>query len=115
MNSYIVNFAAYTFAMIGFIALALYIYKKSMFSISVSDKNKNFLKVENSLKLSAAKTIYVLKAGEEKFLIAGDATNTTLLAKLSDTNKSEIINCDAKEKVSDLSVIKKQIQRINRG
>ena len=30
MNSYIVNFATYVFAMIGFIVLILFVYKKAM-------------------------------------------------------------------------------------
>ncbi len=114
MNSYLVNFAVYTFAMIGFIALALFIYKKSMYSAS-DCKNKDFLRVENSLRLSAAKTIYVLKAGSEKFLIAGDAANTTMLAKLNDNNTAENLEAICKEKITGISAVKKQAQRISRG
>ncbi|MCD7780131.1 MAG: flagellar biosynthetic protein FliO [Candidatus Gastranaerophilales bacterium] len=114
MNSYLINFTVYTFAMIGFIALALFVYKKSMYSASVS-KDKDFLKVENSLRLSAAKTIYVLKAGDEKFLIAGDAANTTMLAKLNNTLAADKTSFPIKEKTSGISIIKQQMQRISRG
>ncbi len=88
MNSYMINFATYAFAMIGFILTVLFIYKKST-NISASQNKKNFLQVENSLKISPVKTIYVIKAGSEKFLIAGDTANTTMLAKLESNNYEE--------------------------
>lgn len=81
MNSYILHFGIYTLAMIGFIAIALYVYKKSVFT-GIQTRDKDFLTVENYLKLSPTKTVYVIKAGEEKFLIAGDSSCTTMLAKL---------------------------------
>ncbi len=90
MNGYIINFLVYTMAMIGFITLALIIYKKSV-NINTGTMNKDFLKVENFLRLSASKTIYVIKAGNEKFLIAADMSNTTMLAKLSNENRYEEI------------------------
>ena len=82
MNQYLIHFATYTFAMIGFIVIALFIYKKAMYT-PINSKNKDFLKIDTSMKLSASKTVYVISAGEEKFLIAGDSTNTTMLAKLN--------------------------------
>lgn len=115
MNSYIMNFAIYTFAMIGFIVIALYIYKKSMYSVNDS-KNREFLTVENSLKLSATKTIYVIKAGSEKFLIAGDASNTTMLSKLDDSNiLQDSIQQANQDKITDLPSFKKLAQKLNRG
>ena len=117
MNSYLINFAIYTLAMIGFIVMALFVYKKSI-NIKSGSKNKEFLQVENSLRLSATKTIYVIKAGNEKFLIAGDPASTTMLSKL-DGNKNienygnETIN--KKEKVTEFSTLKELTQRINRG
>ncbi len=85
MNSYIIHFATYTLAMIGFIVIAVYIYKKTMYT-GAAQGDKNYLKIENALRLSASKTVYVLKAGSEKFLIAADSSNTTLLAKLNENN-----------------------------
>ena len=111
MNSYLIHFATYTFAMIGFIGVALFIYKKAMFS-PIQNKNREFLKVENALRLSSSKTIYVIKAGNEKFLIAGDTSNTTMLAKLdkSSTDNFEIYNSD---NVTEIPTIKNLVQKMN--
>ncbi len=101
MNSYIINFATYTFAMIGFIALILYVYKKSVYN-TLNVKNKNYLNVENILRLSPAKTIYIIKAGTERFLIAGDNSTTTMLAKLDKDNLPEdTITSGENEKVNN--------------
>lgn len=51
-------------------------------------KNKNELDIENALNLSPRKTIYIVKAGNEKFLIASDAERTTFLAKLDASGKT---------------------------
>ena len=110
MNGYLVQFTAYTFAMIGFIAMALFVYKKAMYSNSTS-KNKDFLAVENSLRLSATKTVYVIKAGNEKFLIAGDSANTTMLAKLDNDDKI----CSSGANISEIPSIKRVQQRLSRG
>ncbi len=76
-------------AMIGFIAAALYVYKKTMTGDQTA-RDKGYLKVENYMKLSPTKTLYVIKAGSERFLIAGDSSNTTMLSKLDENNKPEI-------------------------
>lgn len=116
MNSYLVNFAIYTLAMIGFIGMALFVYKKSVYSTS-KVKGKEFLQVENSLRLSATKTVYVIKAGTEKFLIAGDPANTTMLAKLNANQTIENAEYDLsdRDKIAEFSTMKKLAQRINRG
>ncbi len=88
MSGYIMNFAIYLMAMLGFIVLAVFVYKKSLNFNSIKG-SKEFLSVENALRLSASKTIYVIKAGEEKFLIASDAATTTMLSKL---NNDETFN-----------------------
>ena len=44
-----------------------------------------------------SKTIYVLKAGNERFLIAGDSANTTMLAKLNNDNNEETLQSKEKE------------------
>ena len=112
MNGYIVNFAVYTMAMIGFVVMALYIYKKAKYTTS-DLKNKNFLQVESLLKLSPVKSIYVIKAGKERFLIAGDSANTTMLAKLVEDNTiSEEIKTT---NVMNFTAIKDTIKKINRG
>ena len=107
MNGYILHFAVYTFAMIGFIAMALVIYKKSMYCSNTS-KQKEMLNVENVLKLSATKILYVIKAGEERFLIAGDSANTTMLSKLEHYNP---IHQNNVENITEI----KSLKMINRG
>ncbi|MBR2524989.1 flagellar biosynthetic protein FliO [bacterium] len=82
MGHYILHFSIYTMAMIGLIFFALFIYKK--FSITtMSLKRKGIIKVEDALGLSPRKTLYIIKAGEEKFLIAADLDKTTLISKLN--------------------------------
>lgn len=91
MGHYLVNFTAYTLAMVGIICLCLLVYKKSF--IDIGDKAKpDFLRVENSLNLSARKTIYVIKAGDEKFLVASDVDKTTFLAKLGEKQQAQESN-----------------------
>lgn len=80
---YISNFIVYFLAMIGIIILALYVYKK--FSISsFSTRRTNSLKIEDTLSLSPRKTLFVVRDGNERFLIAADLERTTLISKLED-------------------------------
>lgn len=83
MAHYLINFAAYTLAMVGLICLCLLVYKKSFLDAGNKEKT-DFLKIENALNISARKSLYVVKAGEEKFLIASDIDKTTFLAKLGE-------------------------------
>ncbi len=89
MGLYLVNFMAYTLAMIGIIFVCLMIYKKTMLNVG-ENKTPEYLKIENALNLSARKTIYVVKAGDEKFLIASDVDKTTFLAKLNDRKEESV-------------------------
>lgn len=112
MNGYLAHFLIYTMAMIGFIVLALYVYKKSSVH-TMQAGSREYLKIENALRLTPGKTIYVIKAGTERFLIAGDAQNTTMLSKLSEDNIPE-------KKEPEISGIKKfisseTIQQLYRG
>lgn len=113
MNSYFTHFAVYTFAMIGFIVMVLFVYKKTVYS-QADNLNKNFLKVENVLKLSPTKTVYVIKAGTERFLVAGDSGNTTMLAKL-DENNVNIPDVSENEKSVEVFSLKEILKKINRG
>ena len=80
---YISNFIVYFLTMIGIIILALYVYKK--FSISsFSIRRNNSLKIEDTLSLSPRKTLFVIRDGNERFLIAADLERTTLISKLED-------------------------------
>ena len=85
---YLTNFIVYTLAMVGVVMLALFIFKAST-SSGIKAKSK-FLKVHDSLSLGPRKTLYIVSAGEEKFLIAGDVDKTSLISKLeTSTEKVE--------------------------
>lgn len=81
MGGYLASFIIYTAAMIGVIFIAVLAYKK--FSFSGVSKSK-FLSVEDCINLSPRKNLYVIKAGNEKFLVASDVERTTLISKLGD-------------------------------
>ncbi len=82
MSTYLIQFGIYTMAMVGAIFLCLIVFKKTMVN-SRCTGNDSELKIENALNLSQRKTLYVIKAGDEKFLIAADAERTTFLSKLN--------------------------------
>lgn len=84
MSGYLAGFTVYTLAMTGLIFLAFIVAKKAMNYRSISGQKEQFLSIENCLDLGARKSIYVLRAGEEKFLVASDAEKTTFLTKLQD-------------------------------
>ena len=77
---YLANFIVYTLAMVGVIMVAVLVFKATT-SNSVKGTTK-ILKVQDSLSLAPRKTLYVVSAGNEKFLIASDADRTTLISKL---------------------------------
>ena len=85
MGSYLVNFLVYAMAMVGLLFLCLMIYKKTMLNTKCAKKNDELV-LENALNISQRKTLYVVKAGKERFLIAADAERTSFLAKLDSDN-----------------------------
>jgi flagellar biogenesis protein FliO len=86
MGGYIANFTVYTMAMIGLICFAIFVYKKFTDGTMRSGDGK-FLEVEESMSLSPRKTLHVVRAGNEKFLIASDVDRTTLISKLTPPQK----------------------------
>lgn len=84
---YLANFIVYTLAMVGVIMLAVLIFKTST-TTGVKAKSK-FLKVHDTLSLGPRKTLYIVSAGDEKFLIAGDVDKTTLISKLESKKQVE--------------------------
>lgn len=86
MGGYIANFTVYTMAMIGLICFAVFVYKKFTDG-SMRGSNTKFLSVEDSMSLSPRKTLHVVRAGNEKFLIASDIDRTTLISKLDENKK----------------------------
>lgn len=101
MGNYVTGFAVYTMAMIGLLFFAMFVYKK--FSVSsFSGKRKGFLQIEDAVGLSARKTLYVIKAGDERFLIVADLDRTTLISKL-DSNQKEDNTFDEIDKSNEIS------------
>ena len=88
MGVYLINFLVYSMAMVGLLFVCLLVYKKTMLNNKFAGKNNN-LTVENALNLSQRKTLYVIKAGNEKFLIAADAERTSFLAKLNENEPTQ--------------------------
>lgn len=94
MGGYLMGFVVYTAAMIGVIFLAVIVYKK--FSYNGVSKSK-FLNVEDCISLAPRKNLYVVRAGNERFLVASDAERTNLISKLGQTE-----NNFAEEKTSSV-------------
>ncbi len=80
---YLANFIVYTLAMVGVMGLALFAFKKFAIGGVKSGSGKS-LKVLDSMTLAPRKTLYIVSAGDEKFLIAGDVDRTTLISKLGE-------------------------------
>lgn len=87
MFIYLAKFSIYTMAMIGAIFAALFVFKK--FSACCISKKASMLSLEDSMKLSPKKSLHIINVGGEKFLIASDIDNTSLIAKLN-TKTGEI-------------------------
>ena len=104
---YLANFMVYTLAMIGVIAIALIVFKNAN---SFGAGKSKHLKVIDTLSIAPRKTLYVVSTGREKFLIAGDVGNTTLISKLETAVKEiEPAVCetnDFKETMANLSKAK---------
>ena len=85
---YLTNFIVYTLAMVGVIVIALMVFKGS--TGVGTKKGSKYLKVHDTLSLGPRKTLYIVSAGEEKFLIAGDVDKTSLISKLNSEVKQEL-------------------------
>ena len=121
MGGYAVNFTVYTMAMIGLIFFALFVYKKFSCFSSIGKKS-DYLSIEESINISPRKSLYVVNAGGERFLIASDTDRTTLISKLdaaknsNRTDKSELIDLPVIidfNKKKETPVIKEMLNKIN--
>jgi flagellar biogenesis protein FliO len=102
MSGYLINFIVYTTAMIGIIFLAVWVYKT--FSCNSTSKSK-FLNVEDCINLAPRKSLYVVRAGNERFLVASDAERTSLISKLDDNIETKIDTKFEDSSVEDLPSI----------
>ncbi len=99
MSGYLVNFIVYTAAMVGIIFLAVFVYKK--FSYCSASKSK-FLNVEECISLGPRKELFVVRAGQERFLVASDVGRTSLISKLDDNSsiqKNEVVSSSSSSSV----------------
>lgn len=108
MSHYIAGFTFYTLAIIGLLLLAYIIAKKSMMSSNYLKAKNRYLDVEHSLSIAPRKTLQVVKAGNEKFLIALDSERTTFLTKLAEQD----ILCEGLNE-TDIQASPKQNRRIS--
>lgn len=100
MSTYLINFIVYTTAMIGIIFLAVIVYKK--FSCNAISKSQ-FLNVEDCISIAPRKNLYVVRAGNERFLIASDAERTSLISKL-DKSGTPIEQLAKTSEINDIGV-----------
>ncbi|MBQ8168541.1 FliO/MopB family protein [bacterium] len=120
MGGYLANFTVYTMAMLGVIFAALFIYKKFI-CVNAFGKKSEFLGVEESISLAPRKNLYVVRAGNERFLVASDADRTSLISKLDDNSKPRRVDANMEElpvildfpKRSDQPIIKEMLKKIN--
>lgn len=85
METHLTGFIVYTLAMLGLISLAFIVAKKSM-SNSFGKIKRGFLDIEAILPVDARKSVYLLKAGKERFLISSDINGIRFLTKLEEDN-----------------------------
>lgn len=83
---YLANFIVYTLAMVGVIVVALLVFKNATSGGGITKKSK-YLKVLDTMSIAPRKTLYVVSAGKERFLIAGDVDKTSLISKLETANE----------------------------
>lgn len=102
MSGYLVNFAVYTMAMLGLIFFALMIYQKVSQNGGFGLKRSAFLEVEETLSMGARKTLYVVRAGNERFLLASDMEKTSFIAKLDENSTFNIEEEDESYSLDDL-------------
>lgn len=82
MSSYIINFTVYTMAMLGMIFFAVFVYKKVMNGTIYKNGSKN-LSIEERMNINPRKSLLIVKAGDERFLVASDMERTSLISKLN--------------------------------
>lgn len=107
MSGYLLNFIVYTAAMIGIIFLAVFVYKNFAFT---NTSKSNFLNVEDCISLAPRKNIYVVRAGNERFLVASDAERTSLISKLGE--KTSISNEQSVEELPNIAVLPQKSKKV---
>ena len=108
---YLTNFIVYAFAMSGVLLTAVFVYKKFC-TMSSNNNDGKFLSVKDKICIAPRKNLYVVQAGGEYFLIAGDAERTTMLSKLNNENENVRTDYSQQNWREDITN-KKVFQRLN--
>lgn len=104
MHSYLIGFSVYTLAMIGIIFVGFAVVKKCSLAKQGAKSRNNFLEIETSLSIAPRKTLHVIRAGNEKILIASDVENTTFLTKLDPKGQQNVVYLNEwREEVDEIS------------
>lgn len=85
MYNHLTGFFVYMLAMMGLIFVAFIVVKKTI-SLTTNNIKNGFLSIEGSLSLEPRKSIYLIKAGSERFLVSSDMNDVKFLTRLSDEN-----------------------------
>ena len=93
---YLANFMVYTLAMVGVIVVALLVFKGAT-SSARGGKSSKCLKIVDTMSLGPRKTLYIVSAGNERFLIAGDVDKTSLISKLNSSDTNITVDEDIKK------------------
>lgn len=109
MSGYLLNFIVYTTAMVGIIFLAVFVYKN--FAYTNTSKSK-FLNVEDCISLAPRKNLYVVRAGNERFLVASDAERTSLISKLDDNTVISETSKTSVEELPNIAVLPQKSKKV---
>ncbi len=93
MFGYALHFIVYTLAMSGLIFFALFVYKKLM-NGGLNSKGTRTLLIEEVMNINPRKSLIIVRAGKERFLLASDVDKTTLISKLDDNDSNEILQTE---------------------
>lgn len=87
MTQFIMGFTVYTLGIIGLLVIG-YVLAKYLINNAgrMPHKQRSFLKIEQAIGLEPRKSIYVLSAGKQKFLVATTPENVCLLSELDKDN-----------------------------
>lgn len=88
MTHFILGFTVYTLGAVGLLVLG-YVGVKYFLNVSAIKDNtasRAFLKVEQAIPLETRKGIYIVKAGNQRFLVATTTENVCFLSELNRDN-----------------------------
>jgi len=83
VTAYLVKIVFYTAGVIGMLLIGFVVAKACLYNGATFNKRKGNLEIEESLPISPRKTLHIVRAFGEKFLVASDQNSTTMLAKLN--------------------------------